>query len=386
MLDEHTVLAVDDEPANLRSLRRALGDDCRVVTAGSGREALDVMACQPVALVITDQRMPGMTGAAFLAETVERYPPVVRIVLTGYPDVETLLESINRAHVYHFLAKPWQPAELRQVVRRGLESFSAAAERLRLLEQVQAACARAESEAAQKGRLLALAAHELGTPLHILLNALSLVRDGGVPAAVAGWLDTAERAVEWLARGVAQLNTAARIREPRFALRPELVDVDALLAAAAAEANAGAADRALDIAVERAPTRVTARADPHWLLQALAALLNNAVRATADGGRVRLRATVDGAATEIAVSDSGVGIAPHHLDSLFEPFGSAGGDLLLHGSGRWAFGARGLGLGLAMVKGIAEAHGGTARVESALGAGSRFTLRLPAGSLRRGGG
>src|SRR6516164_8227807 len=98
----HTVLAVDDEPANRRAIRRALSDDCRVLTAASGGEALALMACEPVALVIADHRMPGMSGGEFLAETVERYPAVIRVVLTGYPDVDTLLDAINRAQVYHF--------------------------------------------------------------------------------------------------------------------------------------------------------------------------------------------------------------------------------------------------------------------------------------------
>lgn len=376
MLSEHTVLAVDDEPANLRAVRRALGDDCRVLTAGSGSEALALMACEPVALVITDQRMPGMSGAAFLAETVERYPPVIRIVLTGYTDVDTLLEAINRGHVYHFLAKPWQARELRQVVQRGLERFAAAAERARLLDDLQVACTRAEREAEQKGRLLALTAHELGTPLHILLNALELVREAVSPAA-AEWVDAAERAIEWLVRGVAQMHAAARIRERRFPLRPEAVDLRPLLASVVADLDPAAGGRAVDVAVDSEAASPTLLADPQWLRQALAALLSNAVRFTPDGGRVRVTARVDGDGAEIAVTDSGVGIVARDLPALFEPFSSAGGDLLLHGSGRLAFGARGLGLGLAMVKGIAEAHGGTVRVESEPGAGSRFTLRLP---------
>lgn len=376
MLRERTVLAVDDEPANLRAVRRALGDDCRVLTAGSGNEALALMACEPVALVITDHRMPGMTGAEFLAETVERFPPVIRIVLTGYTDVDTLLEAINRGHVYHFLAKPWHVRELRQVVHHGLERFAAAAERARLLDDVRAACTRAEHEAEQKGRLLALTAHELGTPLHILLNALELVREAVSPAA-AHWVDAAERAVEWLARGVAQMHAAARIRERRFPLRPEAVDLQPLLASAVADLDPAASGRALDVAVDSEVTPRTLLADPHWLRQALAALLSNAARFTPDGGRVRVTANVDGDWGEIAVTDSGIGIAPVDLPALFEAFSSAGGDLLLHGSGRLAFGSRGLGLGLAMVKGIAEAHGGTVRVESEPGAGSRFTLRLP---------
>src|SRR5512143_974865 len=113
MFGDHTVLAVDDEPANRRAVQRALADDCRVVTAASGAEALDLMARERVALVIADQRMPGMSGTEFLAATVERHPAVIRIVLTGYTDVDTLVEAINTGHVYHFLSKPWQAPELR---------------------------------------------------------------------------------------------------------------------------------------------------------------------------------------------------------------------------------------------------------------------------------
>ena len=377
MLFEHTVLAVDDEPANQRAVARALRDDCRVLTAGSGSEALALMAREPVALVIADQRMPGMSGAEFLAETVVRHPAVIRIVLTGYTDVDTVLEAINRGHVYHFLGKPWELRELRQVVCRGLERFAAEAERVRLADQLRIACGRAEREAAHKGRLLALTAHELGTPLHILLNALALIGEATLPEAAAGWVETAQRAVAWLARGVAQMADAARIGERRFPVRAQAVELAPLLAAVVAEVRAAAGGRQLAFAVEADGAALALEADPHWLRQALGGLLSNAVRFTPDGGDVRVTARADGDWVAIAVTDSGIGIEPAHLAEIFEPFSAAGGDLLLHGSGRFRFGARGLGLGLAMVRGITEAHGGTVSAESSPGRGSRFTVRLP---------
>src|SRR5215468_10445333 len=212
MLNEHTVLAVDDEPANRRAVARALRDDCHVLTAGSGSEALALMARASVALVITDQRMPGMSGAEFLAETLVRHPAVIRVVLTGYTDVDTVLEAVNCGHVYHFLGKPWEVRELRQVVCRGLERFAADAERVRLVEALRLSCARAERDAEQQSRLLALTAHELGTPLHILLNTVALMRDAAPPGDAASWGDVAQRALEWLVRGVTQMHDAARIR------------------------------------------------------------------------------------------------------------------------------------------------------------------------------
>lgn len=377
MLSEHTVLAVDDEPANQRAVRRALADDCRVLTAATGDEALELMARESVALVIADQRMPGLSGAEFLAETVVRHPAVIRIVLTGYTNVDTLIEAINRGHVYHFLSKPWEARELRQVVRRGLERFTAAAERARLLAQLRNACAHAQREAEQKTRLLALTAHELGTPLHILLNAVTLLHEASLPPVAGEWIDAAGRATEWLVRGVAQMHEAARLRERRFPLRVEPLALVPLLETAVTDIRAAARGRRLDIGIALGRHPLAVRADPRWLRHALDALLSNAVRFTPDGGRVCVAARPDDRWTEIAVSDTGVGIAPEHGVDLFEPFSGAGGDVLLHGSGRFAFGARGLGLGLATVRGIAEAHGGTVAVASAPGQGSCFTIRLP---------
>lgn len=370
----HCVLAVDDEPANQRAVRRVLADDHQVLVASSGGEALEVLAREPVALVISDHRMPGMTGAAFLAETVERYPAVVRIVLTGYPEIEVLLDAINRGHVYHFLTKPWQAHELRQVVRRGLDAWEAAAERLRLLEDLRDACARAEREAAQRARLLVLAAHELGTPVHLLLNALALLREQPLPAAAATWFAMAERAADWLAAGAAQLHVGGCVGSRALVVRPEPIALRPLVDAALAALTA-LGERRLTM---RASGSAEALADPHWVGAALVALLTNAMRGTPDGGSIEVALRNAGDAVEIAVRDTGVGIAPQHLPHLFEPFSAAGGDLLLHGSGRVAFGARGLGLGLATVRAIAVAHGGAVTVDSAPDRGSCFRLILPA--------
>lgn len=370
----HTVLVVDDEPANQRAVRRMLADEHAVLTAGSGAEALDVMARAPVALVLSDHRMPGMTGAAFLAETVARFPAVIRVVLTGYPEVEVLVDAINRGHVYHVLTKPCPPHEVRQVVRRGLDSWEAAAERARLSAELRAACARAQREAAQRARLLTLAAHELGTPVHLLVNALELLRAGTPAPAAAPWLEVAERAAEWLAAGAAQLHAGGCAGARALALRPRAVALRPLIDAAVT-AVAAASGRRLTLRAEGAP--LEAVVDPHWIALALSALLTNAVRCTADGGAVAAALRGEGGWVEIAVRDTGIGIAAEHLPHLFEPFSAAGGDLLLHGSGRYEFGARGLGLGLATVRAIAEAHGGRVVVDSDVGRGSCFRLQLP---------
>jgi two-component system response regulator HupR/HoxA len=119
----YKILIVDDEPANLRTLFRLFREDYEVLTASSGDEALAMLRHQDVALLITDQRMPGMTGIELLKKTVLLRPRMVRIILTGYTDVDALVEAINCGQVYRYVAKPWNNDELRLTVKRALEHF-----------------------------------------------------------------------------------------------------------------------------------------------------------------------------------------------------------------------------------------------------------------------
>ena len=119
----YKILIVDDEPANLRLLERLFRRDFEVFTATSGREALELLGLHDVALLITDQRMPGMTGIELLKSTVSSRPHMVRIILTGYTDVSALVEAINCGHVYKYVTKPWNNDDLRTTVNRALEHY-----------------------------------------------------------------------------------------------------------------------------------------------------------------------------------------------------------------------------------------------------------------------
>ena len=119
----YKIIVVDDEPANLRVLERLFRNDYEVITAESGEEALRLLGEHDAALVITDQRMPNMTGVELLKHTADIRPHMVRIILTGYTDVETLVEAINSGLVYKYVTKPWNNEELQLTVGRALEHF-----------------------------------------------------------------------------------------------------------------------------------------------------------------------------------------------------------------------------------------------------------------------
>lgn len=121
----YKILIVDDEPVNLRTLSRLLHENYEVITAESGDEALKLLHQHNFALLISDQRMPGMTGIELMKNTVALRPQMVKVLLTGYTDVDALIESINCGLVYRYLTKPWNNDDLRLTVSRALEHYEA---------------------------------------------------------------------------------------------------------------------------------------------------------------------------------------------------------------------------------------------------------------------
>lgn len=120
---DYKIMIVDDEPANLRLLERLFRQDYKVITAGSGEEALELLEQHDTSLLITDQRMPNMSGLELLKQTAALRPHMVRMILTGYTDVGTLVEALNSGLVYQYLTKPWSNEELRLTVTRALQHY-----------------------------------------------------------------------------------------------------------------------------------------------------------------------------------------------------------------------------------------------------------------------
>lgn len=128
-----SVLCVDDEPNILSALKRALrAEDCRVLQAGGGAEALEILERESIDVVLSDMRMPGMDGAALLAQVRNRWPETARILLTGYADMNATIAAINDGQIYRYIHKPWDENELRLTVRQGAERQQLQRERAQL--------------------------------------------------------------------------------------------------------------------------------------------------------------------------------------------------------------------------------------------------------------
>jgi len=140
------VLAVDDEPGILHAIQRVLRRDFDVVLSASPLSALEVLRDQEIAVMLVDQRMPEMTGVELLRKAREIRPEAVRILITGYSDIDATIQAINEGQVFYYIQKPWEPEELRLIVRRAGEHFQLKKDNDRLVEELKQANERLRRE------------------------------------------------------------------------------------------------------------------------------------------------------------------------------------------------------------------------------------------------
>ncbi len=124
METQHTVLFVDDEVNILKAFQRLFRNEpWKVLTASRAREALELLSNQPTQVVVTDQRMPEMSGVDLLSAVRERHPDVVRMMLTGYTEINVAVDAINRGAIYRLITKPWNDEELKATIRQAIEQW-----------------------------------------------------------------------------------------------------------------------------------------------------------------------------------------------------------------------------------------------------------------------
>ena len=157
-VNKRPILIVDDEPEILYSLRNLLRRDFEVHTAESGQEAIEVLQRQPVHVVMTDQRMPELTGVELLTRVQGEWPDAIRMVFTGYADVKAVIDAVNKGRIYRYITKPWDPDELCAVLFQAGEEYDRILDQRRLLADTRSFLARslALAEGVRDGRWGAL--------------------------------------------------------------------------------------------------------------------------------------------------------------------------------------------------------------------------------------
>ncbi|HKQ18696.1 MAG TPA: ATP-binding protein [Candidatus Eisenbacteria bacterium] len=236
-----------------------------------------------------------------------------------------------------------------------------------------------------KGEFLSIASHELRTPVSVIRGYNDLLsRDlmGPTTAAQKEALEAIGRAAHTLHRIAEDATRLAEIEGDRLSLNLIEQDVATLLRSAIETARSEAKGRSVEVTLDVSRRAGTAVIDGPKMIEAVTNLVRNGIRFTPDGGTVKVSAHRDGGTLVIEVADSGIGISEDQARAIFDPAVMVRDSKRHHSSDTLEFNSAGLGLGLSIARGIVEFHGGTVEVESALGRGSKFRIRIPADEAR----
>lgn len=379
------ILVVDDEAEVLQSVHDLLRRDYLVVPRSSGAEALEYLrGDHEVAAILSDQRMPGMSGVELLREAASVRPETTRLLFTAYADLRTVVDAINQGHVFRYIAKPWEPDELQALIRQAVERHDLIAEKNRLLAELQAANARLREADRLKGAFLEVASHELNTPVTVVKGLADLWKMSQGPTATPAevdWVDRIHTAAVRLAKTVDRMLKLIDNKNFTQSLNLADVDLDPLIRGAVEIVAPYLEKRQQTVEIDVQPGLAPVPCDPDKVHDVLVNLLANAVKFTPDGLSISVQAgddPEDASRIRVAVRDQGAGVSPDDQKFLFEPF-FTGFDTLHHSSGDYQFGKRGIGLGLCLVKTFVELHGGRVvadRADDGRG-GAVFSFTLP---------
>jgi two-component system, NtrC family, sensor kinase len=382
--DRRRIIIVDDEPDNLAVLEALLDVDCEVHCANNGREALKLLDnLGDAELIITDQRMPGMTGVELLAKVRQWWPEVVQMVVTGYSDIGPILTALQDGSVYRFLLKPWEPEEIRaavngavqmkqmrialpSVVSTLLQKRDASRQAIDQLAKTQDQLIAAE-RLATLGRITSGITHDIRNNLNVMVAIAEAAKEDSKDLILVDAASAAVDSLEAILCLVSDVHAFAR-KSPRDDERSQIDAVSFMEETL----------RYFSFETKERPRTVDIKIDPEVselhihrqrVRQALLALLRNAALALESNSKpIKLHCYAKESTVCIEVRDEGCGMDYATLEKAKAPFFTA-------------FNPPGMGLGLEIARLVAEDHGGELVLESRCAEGTVARLTVGAAVL-----
>lgn len=354
---KHTILCVDDEADNVDALERLFRRKYRVLKATSGAEALKILKTEKIALIVTDQRMPNMTGVEFLAESMRTHPDTIRILLTGFTDIESVIAAINSGQVYRYVTKPWDPVDLTNTVDKAIEKYDLSAELKEKNHALQIALKELRTLDEAKSNFMILINHELKTPLTVILSFVELLTESELTPEQIKYVERISTSAERLHAlindslelvsaetgtlpiKITGINIKKLMQELQTQYQPELEKKGILL----------------DMQIESDKVHADAKA----LKSVLGRLLDNAIKFGPENSTVEFVCQDhDDDAVRLSLTNDGKGLKSDIIDKILKPF-SLNEDIMHH--------SKGSGLGLSVVQALLRRLGSQLEIDSPKG-------------------
>lgn len=384
------ILYVDDEEHNLISFAANFRRRYRVLTAKSGMEGLDLLKKHEVEVVITDQRMPQMSGVAFAEAVAQVNPDIVRIILTGFSDMQAIVDAINKGGVFRYIAKPWDKEELKLAIDNAIETYRLRKhnkELIRSLQQLNAeleqkiterteALAKKNKELEEinqeKNHLISIVAHDLKSPLNQVKGFMTLLQ------MIAKNLNDEERSyikmsldtIENMQDMIRQILDWSAIEAKQHNLQPEKIDLNVFLQEIIKGFEVDFSAKKLQVHFTTSLPDARVFLDKSYVYQIFDNLISNAVKFSPIGKNVYI--VVEECVpnfVRVKVADEGQGLTQEDKKKLFGKFQRL--------SAKPTAGEHSTGLGLSIVKKFVEELGGKVWCESEYQQGANFYVEFP---------
>ncbi|WP_413558687.1 response regulator [Bdellovibrio sp. HCB209] len=345
-MSKHTILCVDDEIDNVEALERLFRKKYTVLKATSGKQALEVLDEHPgqLALIITDQRMPEMTGVEFLEKTLESHPETVRILLTGYTDLESVISAVNKGQIFRYITKPWDPVDLSNTVDHAVERFTIGQELKVKNDELAKALEELKSLDVAKSNFMILINHELKTPLTSILSFSALLSESSLADEDKLMVNRISRSAERLKSLVDDVLLVVRAETNQLKIDVQNVsfsEFDELPKEVSHLLNQK------HLTVNNSINPAGVKADVRLVKQIMQRLIHNAAKFGQDGSQIEVHVQPEGGLMRFSVSNRGPHLSPRVVDKIMKPF-YIDEDVMHHSTGT--------GLGLTICQAILKAH------------------------------
>jgi signal transduction histidine kinase len=376
-LEKPRILYVDDEPENLNGFKALFRRDYDIFLADSAPKALETMRATDIHVLVTDQRMPEMTGTDLLEAAAREFPDTIRFMLTGYSDYDPLVEAINKGKVQGYFSKPINPSEVSEQIRKGLGIMRLREHNTRLLEELWRAKQAAEEASRAKGEFLANMSHEIRTPLSGLIGMLQLLESGRLDDEQRRFVQMALRSGGRLTQLLGDILDLSRLEAGRMPINMEPFTLEGILTAMRETFDPLCRKKNLALGIDVAadvPSGLIG--DEIRTRQVLFNLVGNAMKFT-DQGHIEIGVSTlrgrrpDETRLLFTIEDTGIGIPEDKIGLLCKPFTQVAKSYTRQ--------HQGAGLGLIISSRLINAMDGSLTIDSAEGGGTTVYFTLPLG-------
>ncbi len=350
------VLYLDDEEDNLLSFKAAFRRDYDIYTASSAALGLQLLNDTSVDVILADQRMPQSSGVDFFDVVRVAHPDPIRILLTGYTDIESVIAAINRGQIFRYIKKPWDELEIRTTIKNAYEVYCT---RMQLKNKIH----ELERTNDELNRFVYSTSHDLRSPLASVLGVLNLAKMEGSVTDPNGYMDMIETCVkkmDFFIIKVIDYYKSVRVEETLQSFELKSVAQDSIDLCRMQNKSIN-----FELSVNQ---NCEFKSDQFRISVILNNLVSNAVKYQKPNEAqpfVKVKIDVDEKEANINIEDNGVGILEHHLKNIFDMFFRSNHTVT------------GLGIGLYIVKEALSKVGGEISVDSSYGIGTRFQLTIP---------